>query len=76
MTDAAPYEELKAAAFAFARDARNPDLRSRLKEIGYDGKQDVIVPVGCAIDPDDDRRKLLVSRDDRDACGWAMEWVP
>ena len=72
-------------AFDFARDLRNPDLRTRLRELGFNGAgNDVIVvcgpdePLSAAYDrnPRDGRRALVARQDATETCGWWLERLP
>jgi hypothetical protein len=71
--------------FDLARDLRNPDLRARLRELGFNGAagNDVIVvcgpdePLSAAYDrnPRDGRRVLAALQDATETCGWWLQWL-
>lgn len=76
-------DQLRAAG-DFARDLpRNPPLRARLKEVGFDSGQDVVVvamPGESGTEADRraprDGQRLLAKRDEAETCGWSLEWLP
>lgn len=82
-TDLSPEARL-AASSHFVRDLRKPEVRARLKLLGYDGDQgDVIMTwfedesyrEACDRAPTECRRTLLVAPDESLSSGWSMCWA-
>lgn len=84
MTDDLSQADRRGLAFDFARDLRNPEVRERLRLLGFDGNQGDVVMTwfedesyleACDRAPTDCRRVLLVAPDESLLSGWSMCWA-